>query len=92
MSEFTEKPYHRLSRNNDGIRIVENGQRLRSRPKHLFSNIFSLEIEDEVTTRSEIHLNSRLSRLGRFIDPNLALLILVVGVPILIYSVIRSAL
>lgn len=92
MSDFTEKPYHRLSRNNDGIRIVENRQRLRSRPKHFFSNKFSLEIEDEVITRSEIDLNSRLNRFSRFIDLNLALLILVVGVPVLIYCVISTAL
>lgn len=92
MSEFTEKPYHRLSRNNDGIRIVENRQRLRSRPRHFFSNNFSLEIEDETTTHYETDPNSRLSRLGRFIDLNLALLILVVGVPILVYCVISSAL
>lgn len=45
MSEFTEKPHHRLSHHIDGIRIVENRQRLRSRPKHFFSNNFSLEIE-----------------------------------------------
>lgn len=92
MSEFTEKPYHRLSRDNDGIRIVENRQRLLSRPRHFFSNNFSLEIEDETTTYYETDPNNRLSRLGRFIDLNLALLILVVGVPILVYCVISSAL
>ncbi|MEG8055388.1 hypothetical protein [Sphingomonas sp. Leaf38] len=92
MSEFTEKPYHRLSRNNDGMRIVENRQRLRSKPKHFFSNNFSLEIEDEPTTHYETDPNSRLNRLGRFIDLNLAFLILVVGVPILVYCVISSSL
>lgn len=92
MSEFTEKPHHRLSHHIDGIRIVENRQRLRLRPKHFFSNNFSLEIEDEATTHYETDSNSRLSRVGRFIDLNLALLILVVGVPMLVYCVISSSL
>ncbi|MEG8223267.1 hypothetical protein OSJ57_22050 [Sphingomonas sp. HH69] len=90
MSKSPEKPHRRLSHPIDGIGIEENHKRLRPRHEHFLSDDFSLQIEYDATKHSEIYPNSWLGRMSRFAELNVALLILAVGFPMLIYCVITS--
>lgn len=90
MSKSSEKPHHRLSHPIDGTGIEENHQRLRPRREHFLSDDFSLQTEYDATKHSEICPNSWLGRMNRFAELNVALLIIVVGIPILTYCVVTS--
>jgi hypothetical protein len=65
---------------------------LRMRPKHFFSNQFELEIvENYSADDGDRRARKQPKWLNRFIDVNLVLMILVIGVPILLYCIVASA-
>ena len=65
---------------------------LRMRPKHFFSNKFELEIvENYSADDGDRRARKQPNWLNRFIDVNLILMILVIGVPILLYCIVASA-
>ncbi|WP_380784715.1 hypothetical protein [Sphingomonas sp. R86521] len=65
---------------------------LRVRPKHFFSNKFDMEIvEDYSKAELEERPDDSQKWLGRLIDMNLFLLIVVVGVPVLVYCIMASS-
>jgi lipopolysaccharide/colanic/teichoic acid biosynthesis glycosyltransferase len=65
---------------------------LRMRPKHFFSNQFELEIvENYSADDGDRRARKQPNWLNRFIDVNLVLMILVIGVPILLYCIVASA-
>lgn len=65
---------------------------LRMRPKHFFSNQFELEIvENDPADDGDGRVRRQSNWLNRFIDVNLVLMILVIGVPILLYCIVASA-
>lgn len=90
MSKSPEKPHRQLSHHIDGIGIEENHQRLRPKHERFLSDDLSLQTEYNATKFSDIYPNSRLGRMSRFVDLNVSLLILAVGIPMLIYCVITS--
>jgi hypothetical protein len=65
---------------------------LRMRPKHFFSNQFELEIVENYSADDGDRRDRKQPNwLNRFIDVNLVLMILVIGVPILLYCIVASA-
>ena len=66
---------------------------LRMRPQNFFSNKFDLEIvEDYSKADAEDRRNEGKDSLSRLMELNLLLLIVLVGVPVLVYCVLSSAL
>ena len=66
---------------------------LRMRPQSFFSNKFDLEIvEDYSKADAEARQNEGKDWLSRLMELNLLLLIVLVGVPVLVYCVLSSAL
>ncbi|WP_156360312.1 hypothetical protein [Sphingomonas sp. Leaf226] len=66
---------------------------LRMRPQSFFSNKFDLEIvEGYSKADAEARLNEGKDWLSRLMELNLLLLIVLVGVPVLVYCVLSSAL
>jgi hypothetical protein len=64
---------------------------LRARPKHFFSNDFELEIvEDYSKAEAETERKTSPKWLSVLMELNLLLLILVVGVPVLLYCIWSS--
>lgn len=65
---------------------------LRVRPKHFFSTKFDTEIV-EVYSKADIEerKEAELGIFGRFVKHNLLLMILVIGVPILVYCILTTA-
>ena len=65
---------------------------LRMRPKHFFSNNFDIDIvEDHAKADGDLNSDRPPNWLNRLIDINLLLLILLVGIPVLLYCIIASA-
>ncbi|RYE92924.1 MAG: hypothetical protein EOO77_46150 [Oxalobacteraceae bacterium] len=65
---------------------------LRMRPRGFFSNRFELEIvEDYSDDNSDSQARKKSSWLNHFIDLNLLLMIIVVGVPILLYCIVATS-
>ena len=66
---------------------------LRMRPQSFFSNKFDLEIvEDYSKADANDRKNHNNNWLSRLMELNLLLLIVLVGVPVLVYCVLSSAL
>ena len=66
---------------------------LRMRPQNLFSNKFDLEVvEDYSKADAEDRRNEDKDWLSRLMELNLLLLIVLVGVPVLVYCVLSPAL
>jgi len=62
------------------------------RPRGFFSNRFELEIvEDYSDDNSDSQARNKSSWLNHFIDLNLLLMIIVVGVPILLYCIVAAS-
>ncbi len=65
---------------------------LRMRPRHFFSNTFDMDVvqdySDEDAERDSVR---RPKWLDRLIQMNLLLMILLIGVPVLLYCIIVSA-
>ena len=65
---------------------------LRMRPRHFFSNKFDMEIVEDISEAEAADEQERsVNRLGRLMDLNLLLLIILVGVPVLFYCIFSSA-
>jgi len=65
---------------------------LRMRPRGFFSNRFELEIvEDYSDDNSDSPARKKSNWLNQFIDLNLLLMIIVVGVPILLYCIVAAS-
>jgi hypothetical protein len=66
---------------------------LRMRPQSFFSNKFDLEIVESYSKAdAEARQNEGKDWLSRLMELNLLLLIVLVGVPVLVYCVLSSAL
>jgi len=66
---------------------------LRMRPQSFFSNKFDLEIVESCSKAdAEARQNERQDWLSRLMELKLLLLIVLVGVPVLVYCVLSSAL
>ena len=62
------------------------------RPRHFFSNKFDMDIiEDYSDADADEHSVRRPKWLNRLIEMNLLLMILLIGVPVLLYCIIASA-
>jgi len=62
------------------------------RPRGFFSNRFELEIvEDYSDDNSDSPARKKSNWLNQFIDLNLLLMIIVVGVPILLYCIVAAS-
>ena len=65
---------------------------LRMRPRHFFSNTFDMDIvEDYSEADADEHSVRRPNWLNRLIQMNLLLMILLIGVPVLLYCIMVSA-
>ena len=65
---------------------------LRMRAKHFFSNRFELEIvENYPAGDGDRQVDKTPGWLNRFIDLNLLLMIMVIGVPILLYCIVAAS-
>ena len=65
---------------------------LRMRPRHFFSNTFDMDvIEDYPEEGADRQSAQRPKWLNRLIQMNLFLIILLIGVPVLLYCVMVSA-
>ncbi len=65
---------------------------LRMRPRHFFSNKFDMDIvEDYSEADADEHSVPRPKWLNRLIQMNLLLMILLIGVPVLLYCIMVSA-
>jgi len=65
---------------------------LRMRPRHFFSNKFDMDIvEDYSEADADDHSVQRPKWLNRLIQMNLLLMILLIGVPVLLYCIMVSA-
>lgn len=65
---------------------------LRMRPRHFFSNTFDLDVvEDYRTVDSDGDSAKPPSWLDRLVRINLLLMILLIGVPVLVYCIAASA-
>ncbi|MCK8457579.1 MULTISPECIES: hypothetical protein [Sphingomonas] len=65
---------------------------LRMRPRHFFSNKFDMDIvEDYSESDANEHSVQRPKWLSRLIQMNLLLMILLIGVPVLLYCIMVSA-
>jgi hypothetical protein len=74
---------------NREVEHVSSRPFLRMRPKHFFSNKFDMDIvEDHSIADARKPRNQHLNRL---MDLNLFLMIIVVGVPMLVYCIIGAA-
>jgi hypothetical protein len=65
---------------------------LRMRPKHFFSNKFDMEIVEDYSKADAAGVpEGKRNWLGRLMELNLLLLILLIGVPVLVYCILSSA-
>lgn len=65
---------------------------LRMRPKHFFSNDFRMEVvQDYSKSDVEDLRESPPNWLGRLMELNLLFIILLIGVPVLVYCILASA-
>lgn len=64
---------------------------LRARPDSFFSNKFTLELEEAYAEDGHISKTTTSEKITRYLmDANLALMIIFVGIPVLLYCVITS--
>ncbi|KQO05979.1 hypothetical protein ASF09_14130 [Sphingomonas sp. Leaf242] len=62
------------------------------RPKHFFSNKFDMEIVEDYSKADAAGVpEGKRNWLGRLMELNLLLLILLIGVPVLVYCILSSA-
>ncbi|WP_445191511.1 hypothetical protein ACT009_13140 [Sphingomonas sp. Tas61C01] len=60
------------------------------RPASFFSNRFKMYVEDEDCEEGSVRASSPRTGINRLADLNLLLLILIIGVPLLIYCIMDS--